>query len=55
LLAAVPEAHTVSAQSMNDMVRTLKDALTPGDAQRLEDQARRKRRPQEERYGATIA
>jgi hypothetical protein len=35
---------------MNDMVRTLNNALNPGDAQRLEDQARRNGRPQEERY-----
>jgi hypothetical protein len=35
---------------MNDMVRTLNDVLNPGDAQRLEDQARRNGRPQEERY-----
>ena len=49
LLAAVPEARTVSAQSMNDMVRTLNNVLNPGDAQRLEDQARRNGRSQEER------
>jgi hypothetical protein len=35
---------------MNDMVRTLNNVLNPGDAQRLEDQARRNGRPQEERY-----
>jgi len=32
------------------MVRTLNNVLNPGDAQRLEDQARRNHRPQEERY-----
>ena len=50
LLAAVPGARTGSAQSVNDMVRTLNNVLNPGDAQRLEDQARRNGRPQEERY-----
>jgi hypothetical protein len=50
LLAVVPGARTGSAQSMNDMVRTLNNVMNPGDAQRLEDQARRNRRPQEERY-----
>ena len=49
-LAAVPGARTGSAQSMNDMVRTLNNVLNPGDAQRLEDQARRNGRSQEERY-----
>ena len=50
LLAVVPDARTGSAQSMNDMVRTLNNVLNPGDAQRLEDQARRDGRSQEERY-----
>jgi hypothetical protein len=50
LSAVVPGARTGSAQSMNDMVRTLNNVMNPGDAQRLEDQARRNRRPQEERY-----
>src|SRR5437868_1547423 len=50
LLAAVPVARTGSAQSMNDMVRTLNNIVNPGDAQRLEDQARRNGRSQEERY-----
>jgi hypothetical protein len=50
LLAAVPGARTGSAQNVNDMVRTLNNVLNPGDAQRLEDQARRNGRPQEERY-----
>jgi hypothetical protein len=43
-------ANTGSAQSVNDMVRTLNNVLNPNDAQRLEDQARRNGRPQEERY-----
>jgi hypothetical protein len=50
LLAVVPCARTGSAQSMNDMVRTLNNVMNPGDAQRLEDQARRNGRSQEERY-----
>src|SRR5205807_8255467 len=50
LLAAVPGARTGSAQGVNDMVRTLNNMVNPGDAQRLEDQARRNGRPQEERY-----
>ena len=50
LLAAVPGVRTGSAQNVNDMVRTLNNVLNPGDAQRLEDQARRNGRPQEERY-----
>ena len=49
LLAMAPGARTGSAQSVNDMVRTLNNVLNPSDAQRLEDQARRNGRPQEER------
>src|SRR6516164_9657525 len=49
-LAVVSGASTGSAQSVNDMVRTLNNVLNPGDAQRLEDQARRNGRPQEQRY-----
>jgi hypothetical protein len=50
LVAAVPNARTASAQNLNDMVRTLNNVINPGDAQRLEDQARRNGRLQEERY-----
>ena len=50
LLAMVPGARTGSAQSVNDMVRTLNKIVNPSDAQRLEDQARRNGRLQEERY-----
>ena len=50
LLAMAPGARTASAQGVNDMVRTLNNIVNPGDAQRLEDQARRKGRYQEERY-----
>jgi len=46
----VPGARTGSAQSVNDMVRTLNKIVNPSDAQRLEDQARRNGRLQEERY-----
>jgi hypothetical protein len=35
---------------MNDMVRTLNNVMNPGEAQRLEDQASRNGRSQEERY-----
>ena len=47
-LAAVPGVRTGSAQNANDMVRTLNNVLNPSDAQRLEDQARRNGRLQEE-------
>jgi hypothetical protein len=50
LLAAVPNVRTGVAQNLNDMVRTLNNAINPGDAQRLEDQARRNGRLDEERY-----
>lgn len=50
LLAAVPNVRTGSAQNLNDMVRTLNNVINPGDAQRLEEQARRNGRLQEERY-----
>ena len=49
-VAAVPGVPTGSAQNLNDMIRTLNNVINPGDAQRLEDQARRNGRPQEERY-----
>ena len=50
LLAVVSGARTSSAQGVNDMVRSLNNVMNPGDAQRLEDQARRNGRSQEERY-----
>jgi hypothetical protein len=43
-------AHSLSAQSVGDIVRGLNAAINPGDAQRLEDQARRNNQPAEERY-----
>src|SRR5215831_12384894 len=50
LLAIVPTARPGSAQNLNDMIRTLNNIVNPGDARRLEDQARRNGQPQEERY-----
>ena len=41
-------AHPLSAQG--DIVRGLNAVINPGDAQRLEDQARRNNQPAEERY-----
>ena len=48
LMAAMP--NTASAQNLNDAVRKLNNIVNPGDAQRMEDQARRNGRYQEERY-----
>jgi hypothetical protein len=42
--------HPSSAQGVTDIVRGLNAVINPGDAQRLEDQARRNNRPAEERY-----
>ena len=50
LVATVPNAHKASAQNLNDAVRKLNNIVNPGDAQRMEDQARRNGRYQEERY-----
>src|SRR5882672_2467306 len=38
-------AHPPSAQGVTDIVRGLNAVINPGDAQRLEDQARRNNRP----------
>jgi Virulence factor BrkB len=46
----VSGARTGSAQNVNHMVRTLNNIVNPSDARRLEDQARRNGRSQEERY-----
>src|SRR5258705_6638920 len=43
-------AHPASAQGVGDIVRGLNAVINPGDARRLEDQARRNNRPAEERY-----
>src|SRR5258707_3429659 len=43
-------AHPPSPQGVGDIVRGLNAVVNPGDAQRLEDQARRNNRPAEERY-----
>jgi hypothetical protein len=40
----------VSAQGVGDIVRGLNAVINPGDAQRLEDQARRNKQPAEEQY-----
>jgi hypothetical protein len=49
LMSAVA-GHPVSAQGVGDIVRGLNAVINPGDAQKLEDQARRSNRPAEERY-----
>ena len=49
-LAVVPGAGSVCAQNLNDMVRGLNNALNPGDARRLEDQAYQNGRWDEQRY-----
>ena len=43
-------AHPLSAQGVGDIVRGLNAVINPGDAQRLEDQARRNNQQAEERY-----
>jgi hypothetical protein len=43
-------ASPASADDLNSTVRTLNAILNPGDAQRLEEQAHRQGRPDEERY-----
>jgi hypothetical protein len=43
-------AHPLSAQGVGGIVRGLNAVINPGDAQRLEDQARRNNQPAEERY-----
>src|SRR5690349_21006504 len=40
----------VSAQGVGDIVRGLNAVINPGDAQRLEDRARRNKQPADERY-----
>jgi hypothetical protein len=42
LMTAIPVAHPASAQSINDIVRNLNNTMNPNDAQRREDQARRR-------------
>src|SRR5579864_8359642 len=49
-IVAAGLASPASADDLNSVVRTLNNILNPGVAQRLEDQARRNRRPDEERY-----
>src|SRR3984893_16717714 len=43
-------AHPLPAQGVGDIVRGLNAVINPGDAQRLEDQARRNNQPAEDRY-----
>jgi hypothetical protein len=49
-LVSALAAHPLSAQGVGDVVRGLNAVINPGDAQRLEDQARRNNQPAEERY-----
>lgn len=49
-VAAAGLASPASAEDLNSTVRTLNAILNPGDAQRLEDQAHRQGRTDEERY-----
>jgi hypothetical protein len=49
-LASIATLHPMSAQGVSDVVRGLNAVINPGDAQRLEDQARRNNQPAEERY-----
>jgi hypothetical protein len=47
---SVLSSQSSSAQGVSDIVRGLNAVINPGDAQRLEDQARRNNQPAEERY-----
>ena len=49
-LASAVTQHPLSAQGVGDIVRGLNTVINPGDAQRLEDQARRNNQPAQERY-----
>ena len=49
-LMGVLSAQPSSAQGVGDIVRGLNAVINPGDAQRLEDQARRNNQTAEERY-----
>jgi hypothetical protein len=49
-LASTVTLHPLSAQGVTDVLRGLNAVINPGDAQRLEDQARRSNQPAEERY-----
>ena len=42
LMIAIPVAHPASAQGINDIVRNLNNTMNPNDAQRREDQTRRR-------------
>ena len=49
-LAVMPGAGSACAQNLNDVVRGLNSVLNPNDARRLEDQAYRNGRSDEQRY-----
>jgi len=49
-VVAAALASPASADDLNSVVRTLNAVINPGDAQRLEEQARRNQRIDEERY-----
>ena len=49
-LAVMPGAGSAYAQSMNDVVRSLNSVLNPNDARRLEEQAYRNGRSDEQHY-----
>lgn len=49
-LAAIGSMQPAAADSLNSVIRTMNAIVNPDDAQRLEDQARREGRPEEERY-----
>ena len=52
LMTAIPVAHRASAQGLNDIVRNLNNTINPSDAQRREDQARRREGwSEQEQYG----
>ncbi|MBV8122422.1 MAG: hypothetical protein JO081_21090 [Alphaproteobacteria bacterium] len=49
-LAVMPSAGSAWAQSLNEVVRNLNSVLNPNDARRLEEQAYRNGRSDEQRY-----
>jgi hypothetical protein len=51
LLSLVPAAHSASAQGHNDVIRNLDNTISPDDAQRHEDEVRRRDgRPEKGQY-----
>ena len=49
-LAVLPNAGSVCAQNLNDVVRGLNNVMNPNDARRLEEQAYQNGRSDEQRY-----